>query len=153
MMTPPSAAARNALVTTERHVLSPPIDQVGVTIGIDRGHEVFQPGTPIVLRGALLADARLIDLLPEEVSASVMLTILRTDAPDGATLRLISPEPHKVAAVRPQGATPPTVTTSGTFNVDLRAFFGLAAETGSYTVQATIGPYFSSRVTFRIEQP
>ncbi len=102
------------------------------------------------LYGSYSADTGLIRQCPEGLTASIMLTLIRTDKVWGETARLISPE---TVVRRPVSDAPPSLSyrERGQFKVDLVEFFELPPEKGRYRIEAAFGPYTSERLRFTIE--
>jgi hypothetical protein len=143
---------RNKLVDFNENNNTPAPPGVGVAIKLasQPGQGRFPIGAPVFLHGAYSADAALIRQCPQGLTASILLTLIRTDKVWGETAPLISPEAR---VQRPLSDTPPSLSyrERGQFNVDLVKFFELPAERGEYRIEASFGPYLSERLRFSIE--
>ena len=143
---------RNKLVDFNENKDTPVPPGIGVAIRLasQPGQTRFPIGTPVFLHGAYSADESLIRQCSEGLTASILLTLIRTDKVWGETARLISPE---AKVHRPMSDTPPSLSyrERGQFKVDLVKFFELPAERGQYRIEASFGPYTSERLRFSIE--
>jgi len=144
---------RNSLVDLGEDKDAPEPPDVGIAIAVLPAAKPlkFTLGQPIVLHGAYQADLELIRLCRAGMSNSVMLTLIRIDRPGGETARLITPQMAPSADRVPKTLTDPTYREIEQFRVDLVKFFRLPKEPGKYTIEASLGPYFSGRISFAIE--
>src|SRR5208282_2774610 len=124
------AHAESSLVDFGADAQAPQPPDVGVAITLPAEPKVptFSPGQPIILHGSYRADLPLIRLFHEDLAASLLVTLIRTDTPWGETTRLV----HSSALVtRP--SPPESMNSSayssyregGQFKFDLVKFFKL----------------------------
>ena len=141
---------RNALVKMDLDPDAPEVQGAGIEITLGEGERPrFPLGEPVVLRGTIQADAKLLAQVPGDIASGVFLTIIRADKPFGRTLQLIVPTVYiPKPPVSQEGDDDYLETTN--FQVDLVEFFELPREPASYSVQAALGPYFSERLEFEI---
>lgn len=144
---------RNRLVDfgADDEAPEPPGVGMAISLGPDDSGGRFRAGQPVVLHGAYRADMDLIRRCREDLAASILLTLIRTDRPWGVTARLVTPRVYvEQPPMPPDAGNRENYRRSGQFKVDLVSFFELPAEAGSYVVEAVVGAYFSPRLTFQI---
>lgn len=134
--------------------LAPEPPDVGIAISLLAGAKpaVFPLAQPVVLHGSFQADFALLKLCREGLSASILVTVIRTDQPWGKTLRLVTPQ---AAVVKPEPTQEPGrdythYRQGGQFNFDLAKFFNIPKEPGKYQVEAVMGAYHSQRLEFEL---
>ena len=147
---PLMAEDRNRLVTYAENPDAPPAPTLGVAIRFAiEGEPRFKLGENILLHGVFRADGAMIKGSDGEPKSFVFLTLIRGDRPYGQTIQLYSPTVR--GAAPPEGpAMGPDYREGAGFKVNLVKFFGLPAEPGSFTVQASIGTHFSDRLEFEV---
>lgn len=132
---------------------APEAPDIGVAIALAGKPANFGAGKPILLHGSFSADMALVRLCREGVSASILVTLIRTDRPWGKTLRLVTP---KSDVARPEPPVEPGRDSShyregGQFKVDIAKFFAIPAEPGKYQVEAIVGRHHSQRLDFEVQ--
>ena len=146
--------ARNALVDRSTDPDAPEVRDAGVAILLTgSGQDRFPVGEPVVLHGAYKADRDLLALSRRQPTAAILLTLIRTDRPFGATMSLITPTIDAPPPASRDIALSDAYREGGHFRVDLAEFFELPAEPGTYAIQAAFGPWFSARLPFAIVKP
>ena len=144
---------RNSLVNLGEDKDSPKPPDIGIALALISASKPpsFAIGQPVVLHGAYQADLDLIRLCRAGMSGSVMITLIRTDRPWGETARLITPQMAPSMDRVPNNVSDPSYREIEQFRFDLVKFFRLPKEPATYSVQASIGSYFSERIAFSIK--
>jgi hypothetical protein len=155
-MPPLGPGGRNALVSVAEEAGTPEQDGEGVAIAIRGTAPGGAASAPVGEEIRLLGRAVAGDELSRRCGASplmgVFVTVIRTDGPWGMTLPVRQPLAMTAEATPPPDDEParPNRRTSVTFAFDLRRFFDLPMEPGTYSVRAHLGPYESARLRLEV---
>ena len=124
---------------------------IAITLRAKTKPATFAAGQAVLLHGSYNADIPLIRLCREGLAASILVTLLRTDRPWGATLRLATPQAIVERPAPPQDSKDrPHYREGGQFKVDLVKFFDIPSEPGKYQVEAILGRYHPERLDFEV---
>jgi len=133
---------------------APEAPDVGIAISLATTAKIatFSRHQPIVLHGSYKADMALIRLCREGLSASILVTLVRTDKPWGRTTRLVTPKTPVTVPPPPDSGDRPQLyyREGGWFTFDLAKFFAIPPEPGKYQVEVILGPYHSQRLDFEV---
>ncbi|MBZ5637775.1 MAG: hypothetical protein LAO51_03350 [Acidobacteriia bacterium] len=151
----PSVHERNQLVDFGANPDAPEPPDIGIAIALvpesQGSGTAYHVDRPIVLAGSYRVDGKLFQEYEQNPAAAIKLTLTRKDKPGVESVPLYSPK----SKIAPRGGgTPPVYgegyRVGGQFKVDLRLFFGLPGEPGTYVVVASLGLRPSQELSFEI---